>query len=77
MTLLSRAQSYLSGWKGRLGLGGPDFEELVKAAQLDGLHVQLGEDLLHRAVVLDLGLEADELQRGLGDLKIPISVTLR
>ena len=37
-------------------------EELCESRELDGLHVELGEDGVHGAVVVDLGLKTDELQ---------------
>ena len=44
-------------------------EKLGEPRELDGLHVELGEDGVHGAVVVDLSLEADELQRRLGNLE--------
>ena len=44
-------------------------EKLGEPRELDGLHVELGEDGVHGAVVVDLGLEADELERRLGHLE--------
>ena len=60
---------WLPGRKLGLRLGGSDFQQLLEAAELDGLHVQLGQSLLHEAVVLDLRLEPDKLQRRLGHLE--------
>ena len=44
-------------------------EKLGEPRELDGLHVELREDGVHGAVVVDLGLEADELERRLGHLE--------
>jgi len=41
----------------------------LKAAQLDGLHVQLSKGLFHEPVVFDLGLEPDKLEGRLGHLE--------
>ena len=59
----------LSGRELSLGLGRPDLEQLLKSGQFDRLHVQLGQNLIHGAVIFDLGLKTNEFQGRFGDLR--------